>query len=124
MFEILDTRDLEKRLQELNKKLQKLKNQFNETCQSDELFSDSDMTELNEIKSLKEEIGSEWVHGIILVPEDDFEAYCQQFCEDIGDTPKDFPHYIVIDWKATAKNMREDYTETIFQNEVYLYRTD
>jgi antirestriction protein len=36
--------------------------------------------------------------------------FCEQLSEDIGDIPKDFPNYIVIDWEATwNSSLRFDY---------------
>jgi hypothetical protein len=88
----------------------------------DEAELDSDDTkELEELKGLKEEI-SEWHSGTTLIPESDFEDYSRDLCEDIGDIPKDFPDYIVINWKATSNNLRADYSEIEYKGENYLYR--
>lgn len=35
--------------------------------------------------------------------------YVQEMLEDTGDIPKDLPHYIVIDWESTARNIQYDY---------------
>ena len=91
------------------------------TAAEDALDPDK-LRELEELQSLQDEIGSEWKHGVQLIPEEDFEAYCQELCEDIGDIPKDMPSYIVIDWEATCNNLRQDYSETEFRGETYLYR--
>ena len=37
--------------------------------------------------------------------------FAENICEDCGDVPKDFPHYIYIDWERTAKDIMYDYTE-------------
>ena len=107
-----------------DKKLEKLKDKLEEKAEEMEeaLMPNDDIKELEELKALEEEVGGEWRHGVQLIPEDDFEAYCQELCEDIGDIPKDLPHYIVIDWKATCNNLRHDYAEIEFQGETYLYR--
>lgn len=85
-------------------------------------LDEDDAEELEELLDLKEEVGSEWKHGVVLIPESDFEDYCKDLCDDIGDIPKDLPDYIVIDWEATANNLRVDYSEAEFQGETYLYR--
>jgi hypothetical protein len=85
-------------------------------------MEDEDADELEELENLKEEVGREWDHGVQLIPEDDFVDYCQELCEDIGDLPKDLPGYIVIDWDATSNNLRQDYSETTFRGETYLFR--
>jgi len=91
------------------------------TAAEDALDSDK-LRELEELQSLKDEVGSEWEYGVQLIPEDDFVEYCQELCEDIGDIPKNIPSYIVIDWDATSNNLRQDYSETEFRGETYLYR--
>jgi hypothetical protein len=42
--------------------------------------------------------------------------------EDCGEIPRDLPHYIAIDWEATAQNIRVDYTEIDFDGQAYLVR--
>lgn len=51
-----------------------------------------------------------------------FTDYTQQLLEDIGDLPKDIPHYIAIDWEATAKNIQVDYTGVEFDGVTYWVR--
>lgn len=46
----------------------------------------------------------------------------QELVEDIGDLPKDIPGYLVIDWDATAKNLRADYSSVEFDGVEYWYR--
>jgi antirestriction protein len=147
MSSTLDTRDLQERLEEL----QSLKDTF-DTAQAEldelmtsdlaaaepdfdekvaearsaldeatEAFGDEEHTELEELASLSEEV-SEWSRGNQLIPEEDFEDYCRELCEDIGDVPRNFPSYIVIDWEATARNLRIDYSDCEYQGTTYLYR--
>jgi hypothetical protein len=42
--------------------------------------------------------------------------------EDCGESPRDLPFYIVIDWEETADNLRVDYTEVDFEGTTYLFR--
>jgi hypothetical protein len=42
--------------------------------------------------------------------------------EDVGDLPRGIPSYIVIDWAATADNLKVDYTEVDFDGVTYLVR--
>lgn len=51
-----------------------------------------------------------------------FVDYCQELCADIGDVPKDMPGYLVIDWEATARNIKFDYTEVDFDGVLYQIR--
>ena len=147
MSNILDTRDLQERLDELqglkdavdtaqstvdelmvsdlaaaqpnfDEKLDEARIELDEAR---EAFDSEAQAELEELETLSDEV-SEWSSGNQLIPEDDFEDYCQELCEDIGDIPKDLPSYIVIDWEATARNLKADYAECEYQGTTYLYR--
>ena len=148
MSNILDTRDLQDRLDELQKLKEALEDartdvdellaidasEKTESWESDlseardtleqaeTEFSSDEQDELTELEALAEEV-SEWSSGNQLIPEDDFEDYCKELCEDIGDIPHDFPSYIVIDWEATAQNLKADYSEIEYQGTTYLYRS-
>ena len=154
----LDTRDLEKRREEMQDELDNLKEDLAETTEAyeeavsqykeadtdeeveeaqdfmdqkgddrDNAFGDLQewqeeyQEELDELTSLDNEV-SEWQDGATLIPEDEFTEYCQELLEDTGDLPKDIPHYIVIDWEATADNLRVDYIEVEYQGTTYLVR--
>ena len=87
----------------------------------DEFDADA-QEELTELEGLRDEV-SEWSDGATLIPESEFAAYCRELLEDCGDIPKDPPHYITIDWDATADNIRVDYSEVEYQGETYLVRS-
>lgn len=57
-----------------------------------------------------------------LVRDSYFQEYAQELCENIGDVPKNLPSYIQIDWEATARNIRTDYTATDINGVTYWYR--
>ena len=81
--------------------------------------------ELKALKALAEEAegyAPDWYHGATLIHENHFTEYCQEMLEDCGDLPKGLPSYIVIDWEATADNLKQDYTEVDFYGETYLVR--
>ncbi len=84
--------------------------------------------EAEELATLKkfadeaEGYAEDWRHGSTLVRESYFGEYCKDLCEDIGDLPKGLPGYIVIDWDATAHNLKADYTEAEFDGVTYLVR--
>jgi hypothetical protein len=40
---------------------------------------------------------------------DDDAEFAENLLMDLGDIPRDFPHYIVIDWDSTAENIMQDY---------------
>ena len=144
----LDTRDLDKRLDELKAlrdavadarlELQEahaasLADPDDETLttaeeeaqaafdSADADFGTDEQKELAELEELESEV-SEWSDGNTLIPEYEFTDYCRELLEDCGDIPKNLPGYVVIDWDATADNIRMDYSTVEFQGETYLYR--
>ena len=147
MSNILDTRDLQDRLEELQGLKEAVEDarstveellavdasEKTETWEADlddardslenaeSAFTSDEQDELAELETLADEV-SEWTSGNQLIPEDDFEDYCQELCEDIGDIPHNLPPYIVIDWEATAANLKMDYSECEYQGITYLYR--
>ena len=54
-----------------------------------------------------------------LVNDSYFAEYARDLVEDCGDIPRDLPHYIVIDWDATADNIRQDYTAFEFNGRTF-----
>ena len=86
-----------------------------------EAFGTDEQKELAELEELESEV-SEWSGGNTLIPESEFVDYCRELLEDCGDIPKNFPYYVVIDWDATADNIKADYSAVDFQGETYLYR--
>lgn len=81
--------------------------------------------ELRTLLSLAAEAGDcgDWKYGATLVRESHFTDYCEELCKDIGDLPKDIPGYLVIDWEATADNLKADYSEVDFAGVDYLIRS-
>jgi len=86
-----------------------------------EEWIEENQEEIEELEGLENEI-SEWSDGNTMIPEEDFVSYCQELLEDIGDIPKDLPHYIVINWESTADNLKADYSEVEYQGNTYLVR--
>ena len=83
---------------------------------------EDELKEIEEIDDVENELGSEFEYGVTLVDVDDWEEFVEQDLEDIGYIPKDFPSWIEIDWKATANNVKVDYTEVTYQGNSYLGR--
>ena len=137
---ILDTRNL---IEERNELKQQILDSFLETfehyAEQTETFEDilfeeeeieswkkqfeDELKAIKEIDELEVEIlNGEWEYGTTLVDADDFEEFIEQYLEDCGYIPKDFPSWIEIDWEATANNVQQDYSEVEFRGTTYLYR--
>ena len=87
---------------------------------------EDELKEIEEIDTLEDEInsyaGDNFDDGVYLIDADDFEDFVEQDLEDLGYIPKDFPTWIEIDWKATANNVQQDYSEVEFRGTNYLFR--
>ena len=96
------------------------------TRQGTKEWEESDANdELKALQSLAEEAegyAEDWHYGTTLIRESYFVEYCQELCSDIGALPKEIPSYVVIDWEATAENLKADYTEVEFGDVTYLVR--
>lgn len=148
MSNYLDTRDLDKRLNELKalrdavadakaalRDAESDPEHRTEGSDAAELFNQAEnaldsaradfgadeQKELAELEELESEV-SEWSDGNTLIPESEFTDYCRELLEDCGDIPKNLPHYVVVNWDATADNIKADYSTVNFQGETYLYR--
>jgi len=62
-----------------------------------------------------------WYPGA-LIRDSYFTDYARDLLEDCGDLPRDLPHYVEIDWTATARNIRVDYTPVEIDGITYWYR--
>lgn len=81
--------------------------------------------ELKALLNLQEEAegyAPDWRHGATMIRDSYFTDYCEELVKDIGDLPKDIPSYLVIDWDATAENLKVDYTEVDFDGVAYWIR--
>ncbi len=88
-------------------------------------WDDENKAELEALKAFAEEAegyAPDWRYGAALVRDSYFEDYARELLEDIGDIPRDLPHYIEIDWEATARNIRMDYTSVEFDGVTYWVR--
>lgn len=68
-----------------------------------------------------EEWRGDW-YPVTLIRDSYWVEYVEELLEDIGDLPKDIPHYIVIDWERTAHNIQQDYTSAEFDGVTYWAR--
>ena len=146
--DVIDSRDVIERIEELEGEIEALEEAYAEAYEAWEETSDDEekqanaeksdkaqealrewnddnADELRDLKALAEEAegyAADWKYGETLIRESHFASYCQELCEDVGYIPKDIPSWIEIDWKATARNMRQDYTSVEFGGVTYLIR--
>lgn len=89
------------------------------------IWDEDNSAELNALKDLASEADGyapDWAYGVTLIRHSYFVDYCQELLADIGDVPSDLPGYLVIDWEATASNIRIDYTTVDFDGVDYYVR--
>jgi hypothetical protein len=81
-------------------------------------------TELHALEMLQDEAEgyADWHHGEILIRDDYFTEYARELLDDCGMIPRDLPSWIKIDWEATARNIRTDYTAVDFDGVTYWIR--
>jgi hypothetical protein len=126
--DVIDSRDINERIEDLELDL--------ESCQDDEGFileslcATEDQKELYAEWKVLKELANEgaiecdsWDDGEALIRYSYFTAYAQELVTDIGDLPKDIPHYLEIDWNATARNIKQDYSELSFDGVTYYIRS-
>ena len=141
----LDTRDLNKRKEELESLRDALEEARKEladislTLTGDEAeeaieeaqeavdssladFGDDEAEELAELEELESQI-SDWRYGETMIPVDDFEEYAQQYAEDCCDMKAaDSWPFNCIDWEKAAKELAMDYTEVEYLGTLYYIR--
>lgn len=129
--DVLDSRDVIDRIDELSDEITYLTEALDDEDYTDEANRREDRLQLEEneeeLKILQdfanecEDYSSDWKHGAQLINENYFIDYARDFVEECysGDT---MPSWVEVDWEATADNMRIDYAEIQFEDEVYLVR--
>ena len=138
--DVIDSRDVIKRIEELEAEKQELEEILNglvkewgEVEEKEEAaealieWKDNYGEELEVLKAFAEECegyAEDWLYGAQLISEDYFTEYCEEFCKDIGDIPQELPWYIAnhIDWDAVAGEIKADYTEVDFDGATYYVR--
>jgi hypothetical protein len=122
--DLVDSRDVIARIDELEMEIDALVgNDVLTMDQQDELeVLRAELKVLEDLQSECEDYSDDWGHGCTLIRESYWVDYCKELLEDCGELPRDLPRYIVIDWDATANNVKVDYTEVTFDGVPYLVR--
>jgi len=139
---IIDSLDIIKRIEELREEREEFQEAIAEALSADtgedtrhaiidaesrlidweEDGTGEELTALEAVQDEAEGYASDWRHGEILIHENYFTRYAMEMLADIGDLPRDIPHYIAIDEEATAENIKADYTSVDFDGQTYYIR--
>ena len=82
----------------------------------------AELEALQKLAEQAEGYAVDWHHGEILIRDDYFTDYAREMLEDCGTIPRDLPSWVEIDWEATARNVRADYTAVDFDGVTYWIR--
>ncbi len=85
-------------------------------------FGTDEAAELAELEGLESDV-SEWSDGATLIDASDFVKYAQELADDIGAIDRDAKWPLNhIDWEAAAKELEQDYTTVTYLGTDYLVR--
>jgi len=116
--DIIDLRDIIARVEELDPEYSDIK------------LTDDEVKEFAELQAILDDLkgngGDEQFRGdwypVTLIRDSHFTDYAREMLEDCGTIPRDLPSWVEIDWEATARNIRVDYTPTDIDGVTYWYR--
>jgi len=109
--DIVDSRELVERVDEL------------EADEEEDYFTDEDAAELEALRDVLDEIGSEARYGTPLIADSYFTEYARELAEEIGAVPEtnEWPLYC-IDWDWAARELRMDYGSVTLNGSEYWAR--
>jgi len=134
MEDVIDSRDIIARIEELEAIREDLKSEIDDTNVEieeakkalHEFDNSEDGEELTILKKLEEEASGspDWIYGESLIRDSYFSEYCQELSQDIGDIPKELPWYIAnhIDWDGVAREIKADYMSVDYDGIEYWKR--
>jgi len=105
--------DLESKVEDLEAEIRDFQNQISEI--------NEELKPLQELNSEGENYASDWEHGATLINEAYFTEYAEETAKDCGAIGES-ADWIVIDWEATAENMKMDYTQIEFECTTFFVR--
>lgn len=143
--DIIDSRDVESRIDDLN---DELKDGYKEYCgdvdedESPLSFNDwlaaqedgpshaiqthsDEAEEYRLLNELRDDVGHpEWASGLALINDDHFTEYAKQLADDIGavNSEAHWPSNC-IDWEQAARELQVDYSSVEFDGTTYHYRS-
>lgn len=124
--DLLDVRSIIERVEELREQ----RDAHVEDATSAEPLDEDDAEDLSTLEKLLDDLAGyggdhqwegDW-YPVTLIRDSYFVEAMKELVEDIGDMPNGVPSYVEIDWEATARNLRVDYTSVEFGGVTYWYR--
>lgn len=136
--DVIDSRDVIARIEELEETINDIKEAHQldlEDWKNNEGKNEEDKPEMPDISEEEEELkilqdlqdeanrSPDWPYGESLIRDSYFVDYVEELVKDIGDIPRNIPHYIEIDWDKTADNIKQDYMSVDFDGIEYWIRS-
>lgn len=108
--------DQEEALEELSEAVQVAEKELSD-------WLEENKEELEDLERVNDECSGygDWDHGETLISEDYFPQYAEELANDTGAVGGN-SNWIVIDWDATADNLKADYTTVDINGKTYYYR--
>jgi len=122
---VIDSRDIIERIEELQAERDTYDEERGEERDPWTAAQPDDAAELAALEKLAkecEEYAEDWNVGTTLIRHSYFTEYARELVEDCGYISPELPHWIEIDWTATAENVRADYTSVDFDGALYWVR--
>lgn len=120
--DVIDSRDVIKRIEELESEREALTEDSPELAQWDDDYG----PELKVLKRLAEQgegYAPDWHHGETLVRDSYFTEYAEQLADDIGAVDRNARWPIChIDWEAAAEALKQDYASVDYDGITYWVR--
>lgn len=135
--DVIDVRDIIARYEELETARDDFtapnRDGYQTSIGADEIWvatNPDDAAELTALRDILAELvgygGDEQWRGdwypVTLICDSHFTDYARELLEDCGTVPADLPSWVEIDWDATARNVRVDYTPVEIDGVTYWYR--
>lgn len=121
--DVIDSRDVVERIEELQELLDDADGGIEKADDYDE-----EREELDALQVLAEEAAQyapDWLHGEMLIHEDHFSDYAEEFAREVSGVPSDtfdrWP-FDCIDWSWAAEQLKQDFVPVDFDGETYLIR--
>jgi Antirestriction protein (ArdA) len=120
--DIIDSREVIERIKELRDLLPETVLDVMPGTNDELATIQNELSIFEKLAEQGESYAADWDHGVALIRDSYFTDYAREFLEDCGDIPRNIPHYIAIDWEATARNIQVDYTPIDFDGVTYWVR--